>query len=86
MLFRSNARMGNVPVTQNQENVALVSGFSPNLLKSVLAAKNFTPVGVMLETIMADRYNLVSIKETIDLKQKLEQSLSSAAKPAKRRI
>ena len=37
VFWNINARMGNVPVTQNQENVALVSGFSPNLLKSVLA-------------------------------------------------
>lgn len=86
VFWNINARMGNVPVTQNQENVALVSGFSPNLLKSVLAAKNFTPVGVMLETIMSERYNLVSIKQTLDLKQKLEQSLSSTAKSVKRKI
>lgn len=61
VFWNLNARLGNVPVTQDQKNVALISGFSTNVLKSVLAAKNFTPVGVMLETIMSDRYNVSAV-------------------------
>ena len=61
VFWNLNARPGNVPVTQDQENVALISGFSTNILKSVLAAKNFTPAGVMLETIMSDRYTISSV-------------------------
>lgn len=61
VFWNLNARPGNVPVTQDQENVALISGFSTNILKSVLAAKNFTPAGVMLETIMSDRYTVSSV-------------------------
>ena len=66
VFWNLKARLGNVPVTQNQENVALISGFSTNVLKSVLAAKNFTPVGVMLETVMSERYDVSSILNQIN--------------------
>lgn len=61
VFWNLNSRLGNVPVTQDQKNVALISGFSTNILKSVLAAKNFTPAGVMLETIMSERYNVSAV-------------------------
>lgn len=50
-------RGNNIPVTFKQDGTALVSGFSPSIMKSILAAKMFTPEGIMLETIMQDRYN-----------------------------
>lgn len=48
----------NVPVKHNDNGVALVSGFSPSVVKSVLSAdlKEFTPEAIMLKTIMNDRY------------------------------
>lgn len=48
----------NVPVKANQKDVALVSGFSPAVVKSVLGGKVVTPRDVMLETLMRERYNL----------------------------
>lgn len=48
---------GNAPVTCNQAGVALVSGFSPSILKSVLQA-DLDPVSIMLKTVMKDRYTL----------------------------
>lgn len=48
----------NVPVQANQNGVALVSGFSPAVVKSVLSNKTLTPRDVMLETLMRPRYNL----------------------------
>jgi len=50
----------NVPVKFNQEGVALVSGFSPAILKSVLSSTldSFTPESVMLEAVMIERYTL----------------------------
>jgi hypothetical protein len=36
---------------KNEKDVALVSGFSPSVLKAVLAAKQFTPVDIMYEAI-----------------------------------
>ena len=49
----------NVPVKHNENGVALVSGFSPTIVKSVLAADldDFTPENIMRKTIMVDRYN-----------------------------
>jgi hypothetical protein len=49
---------GNIPVKHDTQGNALVSGFSPSLVKSILSAKQFTPEGVMLETLLKDRYNL----------------------------
>ncbi len=48
-----------VPVKFNAKGVALVSGFSPSIMKAVLAAdfEDFTPESIMLKTIMRDRYN-----------------------------
>jgi hypothetical protein len=58
-----NARLGgtgNSPVRFDEQGTALVSGFSPSIMKSILAAKNFTPRDIMLETINSDRYQAVT--------------------------
>ena len=54
-----NARPGNVPVKFNEDGTALVSGFSPAIMKSILSARDFSPVGIMLETINTDRYSAI---------------------------
>jgi hypothetical protein len=50
----------NVPVKFDEKGVALVSGFSPSIMKSVLAAdmEGFTPEGIMKKAVMSDRYAL----------------------------
>lgn len=50
---------GDKPVRFNENGVALVSGFSPAIMKSVLAADldKFTPESVMLDAVMVSRYN-----------------------------
>jgi len=50
---------GNSPVRFDQRGTAMVSGFSPSIMKSILAAKNFSPRDVMLETINGERYQAV---------------------------
>ena len=49
----------NVPVKSDKSGVALVSGFSPSIMTSLLSAdpQEFTPEGMMMKTIMADRYD-----------------------------
>jgi hypothetical protein len=49
---------GNKPVRFNERGVALVAGFSPAVMKSVLSADldKFSPENVMMQTIMVDRY------------------------------
>lgn len=51
-----NASYGNSPITKHNDNCALVSGFSPAIMTSVLSAKQFDPYGVMIEAVMQDRY------------------------------
>ena len=50
---------GGVPVQANSQGVALISGFSPAILKSLLAGnmEEFSPVSIMMKTIMNDRYS-----------------------------
>lgn len=52
-----NARGNNTPVEFNQQGVALVSGFSPALMQSILGAKNVTPADLMAEALMKPRYD-----------------------------
>lgn len=50
----------NVPVKSDKSGAALVSGFSPSIVKAILAAdmSEFTPYGIMMKAIMNDRYAL----------------------------
>jgi hypothetical protein len=52
----------NVPAKMNEKGVALVSGFSPAIVKTVLKADadKFTPEGIMNATIMNPRYDLAA--------------------------
>lgn len=52
---------GNVPVTMRDQNVGLVSGYSPSILKSVLQAKVLSPIELMLNTVNAGRYSVISL-------------------------
>lgn len=49
----------NVPVKYDTNGVALVSGFSPSIVKAVLSTDmdDFTPEGIMMNTIMNNRYD-----------------------------
>jgi hypothetical protein len=49
----------NCPVEFDKLGTAMVSGFSPSIMKAVLAADfdDFTPENIMRQTIMSDRYN-----------------------------
>ena len=57
VFWNLNASYDNVPVKYDESGVALVSGFSPAIVKSVLAAKDFNPEQIVLDTIMAPRYD-----------------------------
>jgi hypothetical protein len=50
----------NVPVKSDKSGAALVSGFSPSIMASLLGAdvEQFTPEGVMLKTVMVPRYDI----------------------------
>lgn len=50
----------NVPVKFNEHGVALVSGFSPTIVKTVLSSdfEQFTPEAIMMKAIMNPRYDI----------------------------
>ena len=56
-----NARNDNYPVKYDTQGTALVSGFSPALLTSLLAGKDFTPEIMMLDVVNSQRYEQITI-------------------------
>lgn len=50
------SRSGDVPVRFDESGTALISGFSPAIMTSILGAEEFNPVSIMNDTIMSDRY------------------------------
>jgi hypothetical protein len=58
VFWNLNASYGNSPVKFDKSGTALVSGFSPAVVKPLLAGdlEDFTPESVMLKTILSDRY------------------------------
>lgn len=52
------SRTNTIPLTQNENGVALVSGFSPNIATMVMSSK-LDPQEVLLETLNQERYNKV---------------------------
>lgn len=61
IFWNVNGRLGNVPVKANTPNTALVSGFSPSIIRSVLGGDELSPLAVMMKTINADRYNCIKV-------------------------
>lgn len=61
IFWNVNGRVGNVPASFNTKGVGLVSGFSPSILKSILQGSIDTPEGLMLRTVMSERYQPITI-------------------------
>jgi len=61
VFWNLNASYGNTPVKFDKSGTALVSGFSPAIVKPLLSGDldGFTPESVMLKTIMDDRYKVL---------------------------
>ena len=58
IVFWNLNHSANFPATANMYGVAMVAGFSPSILKSILNSSDMlTPVGMMLETLSDERYN-----------------------------
>jgi hypothetical protein len=56
VFWNLNGRAGNVPVEYNKAGAALVSGFSPAIMTSLLGGEEMSPQAIMLKTVMVDRY------------------------------
>jgi hypothetical protein len=61
VFWNLNASYGNSPVKFDKTGTALVSGFSPAIVKPLLSGdlETFTPENVMLKTIMSERYKVL---------------------------
>lgn len=57
VFWNLKGRSGNSPVTYNATGTALVSGFSPSIVKSVIGGDEMTPIGIMLKTVMVEKYD-----------------------------
>lgn len=60
IFWNVNGRPGNVPISFNEQNVALVSGASPSIMKSILGGV-VSPLGIMNKTIDNERYSKLEI-------------------------
>lgn len=58
IFWNVDSRNDNFPISQNDEGVALVSGASPSVVKSVLSGR-VNPLEVMIRTVKAPRYDKV---------------------------
>lgn len=58
VFWNVNSRTGTIPVKENDLGVALVSGFSPAIVKMVLSAK-LDPYEAMVEVLNSERYALI---------------------------
>lgn len=56
IFWNLHAHMGQSPVRFSDAGYALVSGFSPSIMTAILSGNDLTPVSIMEEAIMKDRY------------------------------
>lgn len=60
IFWNLNARVGNNPVTIDETGTAMVSGFSPAVLKAILSGEQVDPVSIMLAAIDNQRYQVIA--------------------------
>jgi hypothetical protein len=56
-----NAKNNNFPVQFDENGTALVSGFSPSLLKNLLSGKDLSPVSMMNQVVNSERYDPITV-------------------------
>jgi hypothetical protein len=60
IFWNVNSRTGTIPVKENELGIALVSGFSPNILKMVMM-DNLDPYKLLVEVLNSPRYDSISV-------------------------
>jgi hypothetical protein len=61
IFWNVQSRGNNVPVRFDETGTALISGFSPSIMTSILGGKSIDPNSIMFDTINLPRYKEVSI-------------------------
>lgn len=59
VFWNVNGRVNEVPVKANVADTALISGYSPDILKAVLNGESLTPKDIMLKALNDSRYDLI---------------------------
>jgi len=62
VFWNLDAQMG-TPAECNDDSVAMVSGFSPSIMKAILNAEEFTPMDVMREALKDIELNYINLPE-----------------------
>ena len=62
VFWNLDAHMG-TPAKCDDDSVAMVSGFSPSIMKAVLNAEDFTPMDVMMEALKPIELNYINLPE-----------------------
>lgn len=57
------ARGTNFPVKFDEAGTAMVSGFSPSILKQILSSGEITPEAILNEVVCSERYNPITFSE-----------------------
>ena len=60
VFWNVNGRMNNVPAQTSDEGIGLVSGFSPAILKTILAGQVVDPVQLMRDAVDIERYSNIT--------------------------
>jgi hypothetical protein len=55
------SRNKNIPVKFGEDGTAMISGFSPSILKSILSGDNISPLKIMNNTINSSRYEAITV-------------------------
>ena len=56
----------------SDENVAMVSGFSPSIMRAVLNAEEFNPVDVMLEAVEPIKLDYTNLEHRLKINYQTE--------------
>lgn len=59
VFWNLNSKSDNFPVKSDDKGTFMVSGFSPEIMKTVLSGKSTNPIELILETIQSDRYEAI---------------------------
>ena len=59
IFWNLNSRQDNVPVKFDEKGTALVSGFSPSILKALLSGESMSPIQIVLNVLNTERYSSI---------------------------
>jgi len=60
IFWNISAKNTDFPVSVSDDGTALVSGFSPSIIKSILNNRDFSPKGILLSTLEDERYKPIA--------------------------